>query len=502
MNRLIGGRLMRTFGLLIAIAIQWSEAADAALVKAPELLAGETSNPKDLGVWDDVYPAPDQDFILARRDDALVSISTAPGFKKAILAKSSVLKDTQIDSAIWSGDHIWVLLNSSKGLPFVFEAHRGKVAQFDIPGLTVPGRQAPTIDSCVPVPSNHAAIVSVSGGNGKSWPRDGNRPVYFWLSLESGKIIRLPIGWDLDYFSPDQSVGVFSEFGVMPEGRVARQGIDLKTGKITQEFPNPETELYVNYSWTDRVPVKELCFGRSLLPNVNWLQGVAIDGKTFRLDIPNAAEEGNVLDKMKAGDGFVGFCFSRSGHSGPSSFWLAPLKQHGKAENLQDDISDFSLLGEGRCVMSMGDRSSPSRVSKVIFDTYDRSASWDVLDGVEHPLCADLRIDGGYLKDEMRAHLIDGVGGRQHAPLALAIFSIARRQAGPLSGAEDVTTIWRRVIAITGEGKRYLTALFPNGAEPDGIWLNKAGTVVAMTKSWRGPNLPEIRLSGFELVLP
>ena len=40
----------------------------------------------------------------------------------------------------------------------------------------------------------------IAGGDRESWPREGNRPVYFWMNLNSGKTLRLPTGWDLSYF--------------------------------------------------------------------------------------------------------------------------------------------------------------------------------------------------------------------------------------------------------------------------------------------------------------
>jgi len=505
MNRSIGIKLIRTLGLLAVVTIYLSDTALAALTKAPVLLECQTSGPKDLGEWDDVYACGNQDFVLARHDDSLVLISTAAGFEKTNLAKSSILKDTQIDSAIWSGDNIWVFFKSSKGLPFAFEAHGEKNVQFEIPGLALPGSQAPTIDSCVPVLNAHAAIVSVSGGDVKTWPRDGNRPIYFWLSLDSGRVIQFPIGWDLDYFSPDQAVAVFAKGVVMSDGRRAFQGIKMSTGEATEKFPSCETDLFVGYSWTDRATVKGLSFGRSLLPNVNYLQGVSINGDVFHLDIPNSAEQGHVAVKMKVNDGFAGFCFASSDlrAGSPASFWLAPLKEHGKAENLQDGVFDFSLLSAGRCLIATNDKPSENQATKVLFEAYDNSSSWDVMDGVEHPPDADVkRADNSYVKDEASVHLVDGVGSNEHAPLALTIFSVTRRQSSPFSGVVDVKVIWRRVIAITRDGKRCMTALFQNGIEPDGIWLNRAGTVIAVTKNWQEPNSSKIRLSGFELKLP
>ena len=43
------------------------------------------------------------------------------------------------------------------------------------------------------------------------WPRPGNHPIYFWVGLATNRVLRLPIGWDLDYFSADQGVAVFQK---------------------------------------------------------------------------------------------------------------------------------------------------------------------------------------------------------------------------------------------------------------------------------------------------
>ena len=74
MNRSIGSKFRCFFELLAVIAVCLLDTARADLTKAPALLECQTSGPTDLGAWDDVYECADQDFILARRDDSLVSI--------------------------------------------------------------------------------------------------------------------------------------------------------------------------------------------------------------------------------------------------------------------------------------------------------------------------------------------------------------------------------------------------------------------------------------------
>jgi len=39
---------------------------------------------------------------------------------------------------------------------------------------------------------------------------------YYWMNLESGKVMRFPTGWDLNYFSADQRRAVFENIQPTP----------------------------------------------------------------------------------------------------------------------------------------------------------------------------------------------------------------------------------------------------------------------------------------------
>src|SRR5262249_20430169 len=225
---------------------------------APPLHACKVTATSDLGLWDDVFVAQDQDVIVLRRGAELFSLAMAASSTPRKIAKAPAADNTQIIAGAAVDEKFWLFLNSNTAAPCALDAHSGAVAAFEIPGLTVPGSQAPGIQSCDIVPHAQAALLMVASGDRATWPRDGNRPVYFWMDLKSGKVVRLPIGWDLDFFSADERVAVFAKPTEKPFERRPLQAVAMRTGERSDALPDRRKERYLPFDWTYTQKVKPL----------------------------------------------------------------------------------------------------------------------------------------------------------------------------------------------------------------------------------------------------
>jgi hypothetical protein len=136
------------------------------------------------------------------------------------------------------------------------------------------------------IPEAGGAILMVAGGDRKTWPRDGNRPVYFWVSLESGQAVRFPIGWDLEYFSSDQRVAVFATPKENALVKRPLQAVDVRTGAARGQLPRPGEEYRVPFEWFETQSVKPLCVLRPETGDIGRFIGVSFDSRAYPFDIP------------------------------------------------------------------------------------------------------------------------------------------------------------------------------------------------------------------------
>ena len=120
----------------------------AEVAKAPALREIE-SETRELGTWDDALKVDDQDFLVLRRGEDLFTLAMNGPAEPKKMQSAERLKGTQIIAAASAGDRLWLFLNSREQAPFAFELHSGDTASFDIPGLKVPGEQAPSMSGGV-----------------------------------------------------------------------------------------------------------------------------------------------------------------------------------------------------------------------------------------------------------------------------------------------------------------------------------------------------------------
>lgn len=462
---------------------------------APPLHAGKVTATRELGLWDDVFVPQDQDFIVLRRGTELFSVATAASATPRKIAQAPAADGTQIITGAAVDDKFWLFLNSRTDAPYALDVLTGAVARFEIPGLTVPGSHAPGIQSFAIVPHARAALLMVGGGDRATWPRGGGRPVYFWMDLRSGKVVRFPTGWDLDFFSADEHVAVFAKPLEKQFERRPLQAVAMRTGERIDALPDRRTERYIPFDWTYKQKVKPLYERRAGKGDADYFAGLSADG----LVVPFALglEDVQYLVQAKAGDGFAGFRLRREGalSGAPSPLRIVPFTDPQKMESIATGVTDFAMLRQGNAVFvteadAGGHPSSENRRrAEAYFHAHADQSSWNVLEGVERLPKLDKEFaDAGYVVDSLTIHLIEGFGTSRHEPVVVCLCE-HRRQDGrarrtPSNGKVLQPVTWRRALVVTGDGRRSLTPLFREGRLPDRVWLHKSGILVTGNYIW------------------
>ena len=465
--------------------------------KAPPMSDCKVSGQRDLGAWDDVFVCKEQDMLILRRGDTLYSLLMEEGSQPREIASMPTLANTRIVTCVPFGERIWLFLNSTETDVFAVEASSGNVADFKIPNLTIPGSHAPRIQSYVAVPHAGLVILMIEGGDRETWPRDGNRPVYFWMSLESGDVVRLPIGWDLDYFSEDQRVAVF---GMTKEEAFQRQAINMQTGESLDALPGLKRNGYVPFNWTETHPVKPIYMNRPKMGDQAFFKGLSLNGQELLIDLD--LDKTFYLSQAMETDGFVGFRLRREGGSGgePCPLWMMKAENPTSPERVAASVTDFAVLKAGNGVISTTGHGAKMASSEAFFRVFHDKSMWNVLDGVARlPELERELAEKNFVQDGMTVRLIKGFGNE--SPIVLCLFEHFRGDMRSLVLPTEEKTVkrelWRRAVVVTSKGERCMTGLFREGRVPDILWLHNSG--ILMTGF---TDAGKTELSAFTLELP
>ena len=477
-----------------------AESLPPVLSKAPPLHDCEVSNQVDFGAWDDAFVCNERDLIILRRSDTLYSLLMREGARPIEMAKVETLAHTHIVACISSGEKIWLFLNSTETGVFAIDAKSGKLADFKIPNLAVPGSCAPIIQSYVAVPHADAVILMITGGDRETWPRDGNRPVYFWMSLESGNVVRFPIGWDLDYFSEDQRIAVLQKLQEVAFRRRPLQSVNMQTGEYLVDVPNRNEGGYILFSWTETRAVKAIYMHRAGMGDHNFFEGVSVNGRALSTNI--GLDKNFYLSQAMEKNGFVGFRLEREGSAGePSPFWLVKAEEITIPEQVTPIVEDFTILEGGNCVFSTPSLGAKRASSESFFRAFNDKSMWNVLDGVTRlPALEREFAEKDFVEDQMTVRLVPSLGSG--SPIVLCLFQHSRSDMrSPTFGLTFPTKettikreLWRRAVILTSTGKRYMTSLYPEGLVPPIIWLHRSGILFTCMNDADGIHLSSCHL--------
>ncbi len=468
---------------IVVLAVTASACADAA---APPMQVALTVARRDLGRWDQIIAADGKDALVLRRSDSLYSLSMTTTAAPRKLASAPEFKSARIVRAATVGDRHWLFMQTADTAPFAFDTATRRFARFKISEVRVPGSLAPRIQGCSIVRHAGAAIVMVEGGDKATWPRKGNRPLYFWMSLRSGRVRRMPTGWDLDCFSADRSVAVFQTPSIERHKRRPRQALDLASGALVDAIPDWHTQGCIHFSWPDADrPLHPVYTKRPRTSDEIYAGGLSRDGKVYPFTRLN---KNSYFERIAARGAFAAFCSRLSGQSRqPADLWLMHLEKPAAARVVARSVLSFSLLDNGHCIYRVA--------GAAFFRNHDSGAVFDVLKGERRlpPLAPNIARQSGFT-DDMRIAISVGVG--RGPALALCRFTHDRGYFGLRINDRSPLerTTWRRSILVTSNGRRYRTGLFCEGDSPRRVWLHNSGRVLVETD--------ESALHEFELRLP
>jgi hypothetical protein len=452
-----------------------AESDASAQAEAPPLLYAKLTKSRDLGVWDDVFVSEDQEMIVLRRGTGLFALSINEAGDPKEWVKAPVPSTARTVTCARSGDRLWLFQQSAATFPFAVDATTGAVSKFEIPGVHINGAQIPAIQSHVLVPHTDSILLMIAGGDPATWPREGNHPIYFWMSLKSGKVIRFPTGWDLDYFSPDQRTAVFEKPQEEPFQRRPLQAVDMETGDYRESIPS-QKEPFIPFDWGETRAVKPLYVRRSKTGDQDHFVGFSLNGRTrpFAHPLPQIS----YLAQVNAVGDFVGFRLRREGFSAvePSSLWIADIGRPSEPECVISQVADFTILRKGNTVISKTGYGPKKTLSEAFFRAYRDGGTWNVLDGVAQlPELKKEVAEKAYVRDERSVRLIKGFGAQ--SPVVLCLYDhVQCDQRTLLSEAKVLERRrWRRAILVTSEGQRYMTPLFRDGPIPNFVWLHNSG---------------------------
>ena len=443
---------------------------------------------QDLGVWDDAFCLPDGNMVVVRRGDGFYSLSFTNPVSPVQLATVAGVAGSRIVAAVATGSRFWVFLQLPTHDPVAVDLSRGMKVTFDTPIPRLPWKTGPVIQSHVLIPQADAAILMVSGGEGRLWPRRGNSPYFFHLGLASGRVTRFDSDWSLEYFSADLTTAYFAT-----PGRPCAK-VDMRTAaKLGTGFPNDaDDQPFISFHWTDTQALQPLYVRPRKGGGLDQFYGIVVDGRPRRIACETNKTTRLQLEAAAVADDLVAFILRGDGeYSGtPQTLWINRMDTGGALEQIATNVTSFALLRGGGCVVVTPDPGGVRSHVEAFFCPRG-NPRWNVLDGVERlPVLAPALGSKDYVEDSFRIDLVSGRGGTgsARAVLCMATHTRCDMRSMPLSPSPISSFVpsllWRRAVVVTDTGKRQMTPLFREGALPDMIWFHHGGTVVAGSYSW------------------
>jgi hypothetical protein len=462
--------------LLVALLLQ------TVFADAPKMSSCQSGGKRDLGLWDDAFSYAGKDSIILRNGPELFSFPPASSGGPTKLATIPEMIGTKIVGGVESSGRQWLFLQSETSGPFAVDLMTRKQAIFPLPGVKIPGRHAPEIQWSVIVKHAGGAIFELSGGDPDSWPRPENRSLYYWFSLESGRTVLLPIGWDLLYFSADQKISVF--WNLQGE-RAARGGpqfagrpvaaISMATGEVISDVPDQSLVLTVPFEWTDRNDIKPLA-----VPDTGTFAGISVNGTPYPFDMK--LEGRQYLDAAQAERDAAVFSLRHSGTTGPiaSTLWWVRLAKNETPRLLAEKPESFEPLGKRFWVFATSDQSESKKSSEAFVYDSDTRRAWNVLDSVQRLPALDPEIaQKNYIQDAMTVRLVRGFGSSRYPALVASLFFHSRfdlRANTP--STERLSQQWHRAVLLSAQGVRCTADIPQTVSAREKLWLHNSGKLL------------------------
>ena len=427
--------------------LPWNEMYKPNLAPPASRLKARKSKRQD-DLWDDVFFIDALPDTLTRRGTEVFSISSTGRIQER-LGEFERMLDAKIIANRQVGDRKWLLCETPHRFPFAVDLTSGKSVDFAIDGVEILGNHTPSIQSHVMTPFG-TAVLMVAGGDRETWPRPGNRPIYFWINLHTGDSRRFPTGWDLVDFSSDQKTAVFSTGA----GRRKAAAINVADGKSATMVVNLKETNHVPFDWSNEDPVKPL------FNPEDRLVGLSADGTEFPLKI--SLNHPYIPSTKRLGDRVA---LHVRGYGSPRSdgnLWIAQLAANTQPQHVFNGAWDYQILDDKRCIFTTPVLDPMrSQMEAFVYDA-SRNSIWNVLDGVE-----------GLQEGTSRVHFFAGTGeATKSRHMLVSVF------CSPTANYRDS---WRKWVLLTPGGKRVLIDSMPdevNEYAQGKFWLRESGDVV------------------------
>lgn len=475
---------------------------DVPIVAAPEMRECPKAVITDLGLWDDALRFENLDIVLLRRQATLFTYSLVTGDFKKIHTMPKMIDSRLVDGMTWKNRQ-WVFCQSKTVMPFAVDLSNANTVNFEIPGVKMPASHGPTMEAFINPEFGPGTIVAINGAGVADWPRDGNRPLYYWMNLESGGVVKFPTGWDLSCLSADQRRAVFENIPTNAWTDRPWVTVDMATGKVVVDLPDQTKGMwseayhrdqpnpfhrfdYRRHVWdlrSSRTPAKLLNHqpGRGYIDDK--FAGLCIDGTEYPLTVPDIHQY-ECRDAMTEGNLAI-FQIGWEGSTG-NSLWAARLSRNVPPWLLATNCS-FEMLGGQRCALLVYN-GLPATVPQALVYDAESNTAWDVLDGVPSRSGIPAPVGGaeghgtaGWIATSetgpmVPSRMIPGFGSKDYAAKVLCLCSTEHDFADNVI-PPPVQTMR---IMLTAQGRRYQIN-FPPGTRHwcwDHSWLHNSGKLI------------------------
>jgi len=480
---------MAWLAVLLALAPSGAlaeRASDLTVVPAPPLF---NLKPEmvDLGTWDDAFAFADEDAFVLRRGEDFYLLPPSGEPKPARACTVPGAGNLKAISGAVFGERLWLFcqpVTGTSGAPCAIDVRTGRKVTFGIPGMAASEIVGPDIQSWTILPHTGGAIFMVSGGGVKIWPREGNRPLYYWFNLGSGAIRQMPVGWDLFYFSADQATAIFDTLETGPDGYRKRQAVSMASGLDTADGPERDKVHFIHYSWNNTNRIQTVKTPRKPGEGDTFsLAGLSFDGAWYPIKLP-----GDVNSVMGASlEERDGRLVLRAGPPGSRPVesipgWTCLLGKDDSFLALDGKTRDCALTGAHTGVFTAYGYGSKGKSTEAFaFDAKTKRA-WNLLDGIERlPALSPEDAAKDYTQDGMGVELVRGTGSRMRPGLALCVFWHGQGDLRAVIPDPDEKRIpfrqWHHAVLVA-PGKRYETGLFQHGLRPQFLWLLNSWKIV------------------------
>ncbi len=476
--------------------LQANAGINVPIVAAPKIRECQEAKTHDLGLWVDVFRYENSDAIILRRGDEIFSYSLVTSDLKRIRTITEMTGSHIINGIAW-GNHQWLFCKSDATSPFAIDLSTGQKVQFEIPEVS-----GAAIHAIITSGYEGGTIFEINGDGMAEWPRDGNRSLYFWMSLESGRMIKFQTGWDFNYFSADQGTAVFENLSTNAMEYRPWVSVDMETGAVIEKLPDRTKGLwsesvpgfsegsidkYKNRQnvWQLRTPQTPM---KLLKPQIrrgfadDTFAGLSADGIACSLTMTNAKLD-RCEDAKLTGNLAAFLLQPDGGGRNENSLWITKLKKNAMPTLLATNCS-FEILGAHYCALI-----DYGKIPECIVYDAESKTAWNVLDGV--PLWTNtIAVLGGTDKRKtnmpqiesdsgpmVSLRLVPGFGSTRFPAQVLCLFSSMNVVSANMLATPD----FRQFVLLTAQGNRYQIKLPKNVSDllfGQQFWLHNSGKFV------------------------